>query len=103
MIILLWPLILIPTPEMRTLPQSIALFKGGYNTPYPEQPAVSTWPKDGVTSHFILERSHLDAKLPEFHFRVHLLVRVLLQLNLINPPGACQSKGAVFPLLARRK
>lgn len=38
---LLWPLILISTPEMRTLPQGIALFKGGYNTPYPEQLAVS--------------------------------------------------------------
>lgn len=39
--LLLWPLILISTPEMRTLPQGIALFKGGYNTPYPEQLAVS--------------------------------------------------------------
>ena len=39
--LLLWPLIVISTPEMRTLPQGIALFKGGYNTPYPEQLAVS--------------------------------------------------------------
>jgi multiple sugar transport system permease protein len=39
--LLIWPLILISTPEMRTLPQGIALFKGGYNTPYPEQLAVS--------------------------------------------------------------
>ncbi len=39
--LLLWPLILISTPEMRVLPQGIALFKGGYNTPYPEQLAVS--------------------------------------------------------------
>jgi multiple sugar transport system permease protein len=39
--LLLWPLILISTPEMRTLPQGIALFKGGYNTPYPEQLAIS--------------------------------------------------------------
>ena len=39
--LLIWPLIVISTPEMRTLPQGIALFKGGYNTPYPEQLAVS--------------------------------------------------------------
>ncbi|MEW5816594.1 MAG: carbohydrate ABC transporter permease [Spirochaetota bacterium] len=39
--LLLWPLIVISDPEMRTLPQGIALFKGGYNTPYPEQFAVS--------------------------------------------------------------
>ncbi len=39
--LLIWPLILISTPEMRTLPQGIALFKGGYNTPYPEQLAIS--------------------------------------------------------------
>jgi multiple sugar transport system permease protein len=39
--LLLWPLILISTPEMRVLPQGIALFKGGYNTPFPEQLAVS--------------------------------------------------------------
>lgn len=39
--LLLWPLIVISTPEMRTLPQGIALFKGGYNTPYPEQLAIS--------------------------------------------------------------
>jgi len=38
---LLWPLILISSPNMRVLPQGIALFKGGYNTPYPEQLAVS--------------------------------------------------------------
>jgi multiple sugar transport system permease protein len=39
--LLLWPLILISSPNMRVLPQGIALFKGGYNTPYPEQLAVS--------------------------------------------------------------
>ena len=39
--LLLWPLILISTPEMVLLPQGIALFKGGYNTPYPEQLAAS--------------------------------------------------------------
>ena len=39
--LLIWPLILISTPEMRVLPQGIALFKGGYNTPFPEQLAVS--------------------------------------------------------------
>jgi multiple sugar transport system permease protein len=39
--LLLWPMILISSPEMRVLPQGIALFKGGYNTPYPEQLAVS--------------------------------------------------------------
>ncbi len=39
--LLLWPLILISNPDMRVLPQGIALFKGGYNTPYPEQLAVS--------------------------------------------------------------
>lgn len=38
---LLWPLIVISTPEMVLLPQGIALFKGGYNTPYPEQLAAS--------------------------------------------------------------
>lgn len=39
--LLLWPLIVVSSPDMRTLPQGIALFKGGYNTPYPEQLAVS--------------------------------------------------------------
>jgi len=39
--LLLWPMILISSPDMRVLPQGIALFKGGYNTPYPEQLAVS--------------------------------------------------------------
>jgi len=39
--LLLWPMILISDPEKRVLPQGIALFKGGYNTPYPEQLAVS--------------------------------------------------------------
>jgi ABC-type glycerol-3-phosphate transport system permease component len=39
--LLLWPMILISNPNMRVLPQGIALFKGGYNTPYPEQLAVS--------------------------------------------------------------
>jgi ABC-type glycerol-3-phosphate transport system permease component len=39
--LLLWPMILISDPDMRVLPQGIALFKGGYNTPYPEQLAVS--------------------------------------------------------------
>lgn len=40
--VLLWPLIVISSPEMRTLPQAIALFTGVYFTPYPEQLAVST-------------------------------------------------------------
>jgi ABC-type glycerol-3-phosphate transport system permease component len=39
--LLLWPMILISDPGKRVLPQGIALFKGGYNTPYPEQLAVS--------------------------------------------------------------
>jgi multiple sugar transport system permease protein len=39
--LLLWPLIVISSPEKVLLPQGIALFKGGYNTPYPEQLAVS--------------------------------------------------------------
>jgi ABC-type glycerol-3-phosphate transport system permease component len=39
--LLLWPLVVISTPEMRTLPQAIALFAGVYFTPYPEQLAVS--------------------------------------------------------------
>ena len=39
--LLLWPMILISNPALRVLPQGIALFKGGYNTPYPEQLAVS--------------------------------------------------------------
>jgi ABC-type glycerol-3-phosphate transport system permease component len=39
--LLLWPMILISSPDRRVLPQGIALFKGGYNTPYPEQLAVS--------------------------------------------------------------
>jgi multiple sugar transport system permease protein len=39
--LLIWPLIVISSPDMRVLPQGIALFKGGYNTPYPEQLAVS--------------------------------------------------------------
>ena len=39
--LLIWPLILITTPEMRTLPQAIALFSGVYFTPYPEQLAIS--------------------------------------------------------------
>jgi len=39
--LLLWPMIMISSPDKRVLPQGIALFKGGYNTPYPEQLAVS--------------------------------------------------------------
>ncbi len=39
--LLLWPMIIISEPSLRVLPQGIALFKGGYNTPYPEQLAVS--------------------------------------------------------------
>ena len=39
--LLLWPLIVMSNPDMKVLPQGIALFKGGYNTPYPEQLAVS--------------------------------------------------------------
>ncbi len=39
--LLLWPLIVMSNPDMRVLPQGIALFKGGYNTPYPEQLAAS--------------------------------------------------------------
>ncbi len=39
--LLLWPMIVMSNPDMRVLPQGIALFKGGYNTPYPEQLAVS--------------------------------------------------------------
>jgi multiple sugar transport system permease protein len=39
--LLIWPVILISNPDMRVLPVGIALFKGSYNTPYPEQLAVS--------------------------------------------------------------
>lgn len=39
--LLLWPLVVISTPELRTLPQAIALFAGVYFTPYPEQLAIS--------------------------------------------------------------
>ncbi len=39
--LLIWPIILISDPDMRVLPVGIALFKGSYNTPYPEQLAVS--------------------------------------------------------------
>jgi ABC-type glycerol-3-phosphate transport system permease component len=39
--LLIWPIILISNPDMRVLPIGIALFKGSYNTPYPEQLAVS--------------------------------------------------------------
>jgi ABC-type glycerol-3-phosphate transport system permease component len=39
--LLIWPLVVISTPEMRTMPQAIALFSGVYFTPYPEQLAVS--------------------------------------------------------------
>ena len=39
--LLLWPLIIISSPEMRTVPQSISLFSGVYFTPYPEQLALS--------------------------------------------------------------
>lgn len=38
---LVWPLIVISKPTMRTLPQAIALFSGVYYTPYPEQLAIS--------------------------------------------------------------
>ena len=38
---LVWPLIVISKPSMRTLPQAIALFSGVYYTPYPEQLAIS--------------------------------------------------------------
>ena len=39
--LLLWPLITISNPEMRTVPQAISLFSGVYFTPYPEQLAIS--------------------------------------------------------------
>jgi len=39
--LLLWPLIIISSPEMRTIPQAISLFSGVYFTPYPEQLAIS--------------------------------------------------------------
>ncbi|RKX92026.1 MAG: carbohydrate ABC transporter permease [Spirochaetes bacterium] len=39
--LLIWPLVVISSPEMRTLPQAIALFTGVYFTPYPEQLAIS--------------------------------------------------------------
>jgi len=38
---LVWPLLVISKPAMRTLPQAIALFSGVYYTPYPEQLAIS--------------------------------------------------------------
>jgi multiple sugar transport system permease protein len=38
---LVWPLIVISKPDLRTLPQAIALFSGVYYTPYPEQLAIS--------------------------------------------------------------
>lgn len=38
---LIWPLIIISKPDLRTLPQAIALFSGVYYTPYPEQLAIS--------------------------------------------------------------
>ena len=39
--LLLWPLIIVSNPEMRTVPQAISLFSGVYFTPYPEQLAIS--------------------------------------------------------------
>ena len=39
--LLIWPLVVISSPELRTLPQAIALFAGVYFTPYPEQLAIS--------------------------------------------------------------
>ena len=39
--LLLWPLIVMSKPDMRTLPQGISLFSGVYFTPYPEQLAIS--------------------------------------------------------------
>jgi len=38
---MVWPLIVISKPALRTLPQAIALFSGVYYTPYPEQLAIS--------------------------------------------------------------
>jgi len=39
--LLIWPLVLVSSPELRTLPQAIAQFTGVYFTPYPEQLAIS--------------------------------------------------------------
>lgn len=39
--LLLWPLVVITRPEMRTVPLGVALFTGVYFTPYPEQLAIS--------------------------------------------------------------
>jgi len=39
--LLIWPLIVISTPKLRTLPQAISQFTGVYFTPYPEQLAIS--------------------------------------------------------------
>lgn len=38
--LLIWPLIVITSPEMRTVPLGVALFSGVYFTPYPEQLAA---------------------------------------------------------------
>jgi multiple sugar transport system permease protein len=38
--LLIWPLIVITSPEMRTVPLGISLFSGVYFTPYPEQLAA---------------------------------------------------------------
>jgi ABC-type glycerol-3-phosphate transport system permease component len=38
--LLVWPLIVITSSEMRTVPQGIALYSGVYFTPYPEQLAA---------------------------------------------------------------
>jgi ABC-type glycerol-3-phosphate transport system permease component len=39
--LLIWPLVVISKPLMRTLPQGIALLSGVYFTPYPQQLAIS--------------------------------------------------------------
>ena len=39
--LLIWPLILVSTPDLRTVPQAISQFAGVYFTPYPEQLAIS--------------------------------------------------------------
>jgi ABC-type glycerol-3-phosphate transport system permease component len=39
--LLIWPLIVVSTPELRTVPQAISQFTGVYFSPYPEQLAVS--------------------------------------------------------------
>ncbi len=104
--LLLWPLVVRFNPDMRVLPQGIALFKGGYNTPYPKQLALSA-----IACIPLLILLHLPVEVlragdrddgiegvatlaRQFLARDHTSVTILM---MIMPPRIANSQGSMGP------